>query len=394
MPQNMSLKQLEQFLGGARQKVDDVARELHEIQVQFVSAHKVNKNMHDATLNDLSLRAAYDLSALPAQVRQAIDEREPVERKTLEDRWRELADHVVPKAEQIADDLLARAQRQTENMRALNPRLNDEEEKLKADRAEMEAELKRLNAEIKRRSGCLTLPINLFKLNDLDRQRHKLLGRLEENAKALGKVREEWTRVKTEYTTEEAQLEQQWQQANVDAARAREEMGQLRDDDKRNQLARQRAIFYVFDNWKTPLPADGNPLVDEINKMVHLNIETDSYEEGLGKAAGLIALLGGVSQGMQNISQSVDALSKEQERHGQYLKPVSVSVGDDVIQFHKQWDDLRDKVKDEKTLGHNPTQFSALFDAEVKGPLSEANLKRMFDSLSNSLQSATRGWKG
>lgn len=394
MPQNMSLKQLDQFQSGARQKVDDVARELHEIQVQFVSAHKVNKNMHDATLNDLSLRAAYDLGALPAQVRQAIDEREPVERKTLEDRWRELADHVVPKAEQIADDLLARAQRQTENMRALNPRLNDEEEKLKADRAEMEAELKRLNAEIKRRSGCLTLPINLFKLNDLDRQRHKLLGRLEENAKALRKVREEWAKVKTEYTTEEAQLEQQWQQANVDAARAREEMGQLRDDDKRDQLARQRAIFYVFDNWKTPLPADGNPLVDEINKMVQLNVETDSYEESLGKAAGLIALLGGVSQGMQNISQSVDALSKEQERHGQYLKPVSVSVGDDVIQFHKQWDDLRDKVKDEKTLGHNPTQFSALFDAEVKGPLSEANLKRMFDSLSDSLQSATRGWKG
>ena len=394
MPQNMSLKQLDQFQSGARQKVDDVARELHEIQVQFVSAHKVNKNMHDATLNDLSLRAAYDLSALPAPVRQAIDEREPVERKTLEDRWRELADHVVPKAEQIADDLLARAQRQTENMRALNPRLNEQEEKLKADRAEMEAELKRLNAEIERRSGCLTLPINLFKLNDLDRQRHKLLGRLEENAKALRKVREEWAKVKTEYTTEEAQLEQQWQQANVDAARAREEMGQLRDDDKRDQLARQRAIFYVFDNWKTPLPADGNPLVDEINKMVHLNVETDSYEEGLGKAAGLIALLGGVSQGMQNISQSVDALSKEQERHGQYLKPVSVSVGDDVIQFHKQWDDLRDKVKDEKTLGHNPTQFSALFDAEVKGPLSEANLKRMFDSLSDSLQSATRGWKG
>jgi division protein CdvB (Snf7/Vps24/ESCRT-III family) len=258
----------------------------------------------------------------------------------------------------------------------------------------METELKRLNAEIKRRSGCLTLPINLFKLNDLDRQRHKLLGRLEENAKALRKVREEWAKVKTEYTTEEAQLEQQWQQANVDAARAREEMGQLRDDDKRDQLARQRAIFYVFDNWKTPLPADGNPLVDEINKMVQLNVETDSYEESLGKAAGLIALLGGVSQGMQNISQSVDALSKEQERHGQYLKPVSVSVGDDVIQFHEQWDDLRDKVKDEKTLGHNPTQFSALFDAEVKGPLSEANLKRMFDSLSDSLQSATRGWKG
>jgi chromosome segregation ATPase len=290
--------------------------------------------------------------------------------------------------------LVTRAQRETENMRALNPRLNEQEEKLKADRAQMEAELKRLNAEIKRRSGCLTVFIYFFKIGELDRQRHKLLGRMEENAAALRQVRDEWTKAKTGYSAQETQLEQQWQQANVDAARVREEMDQLRDDDKRDKLARQRAIFYVFDNWKTPLAAGGNPLVDEINKMVHLNVETDSYEEGLGKVAGLIALLGGVSQGMQNIGQSVDALAKEQERHSAYLKPVSFSVGDDVIQFHKQWDDLRGKVKDEKTLGHNPLQFSALFDAEVKGPLSEASIKRMFDSLSGSLNAATKSWKG
>jgi hypothetical protein len=394
MPQRMSLKQLDEFLSGARQRVDAVAGELHEVQVQFVSAHQVNKTMHDATLSDLSLRAAYDLNALPPDVRRAIDERVKVERETLDKRRQELLSHVVPQAEQIADDLLARAQRETENMRVLNPRQNAQEETLKANLARMEAELGQLNAEIKRLSGCLTVFINFFKIGELDRKRHKLLGRMEETARALKSVRDEWAKARAEYTSEETQLEQQWQQANVDAARAREELAQLSDDGKREGLALQRAIFNVFDNWKTPLPADSNPLVDEINQMVHLNIETDNYEEGLGKVAGLIALLGGVSQGLQSIGQSVGALIKEQEMHSAYLKSVDVNVTDDVIQFHKQWDDLRGKVKDEKALGQHPTQFSTLFDEEVKGPLSEASIKRMFDSLSGSLTAATKSWKG
>ena len=394
MPQRMSLKQMDQFLNGARQKVDDVAREVGEVQIQFVSAHQVNKTMHDATLNDLSLRAAHDLNALPADVRRAIDERLKVERKTLDERRLELQSQIVPKAGQIADDLLARAQQQTANLRALNPRLNEQEETLKANYAKLQAELSQLNAEIKRRSGCLTGFFNFFKINELDRKRHKVLGQMEETARALKSVRDEWVKAQTDYTSQETQLEQQWRQASVDAARVREELDQLQDDDKREKLALQRAIFYVFDNWKTPLPAGGSPLVDDINHMVHLNIETDNYGEGLGKVAGLIALLGGISQGLQSVSQSVQALIQEQQMHSQYLKSVDVSVGDDVIQFHKQWDELRSKVKDEKALGQHPTQFSALFDAETQGPLSEAGIKRMFDSLSQSLTSATRGWKG
>ena len=396
MPQRMSLDQLDKFLADARGKADAVSGEVHEVQVQFVSAHQVNRTMHDATLNDLGLRAAHDLNALPADVHQAIGARLIVERETLEKRRQELISQVVPKAEQIADDLLQHAQAATGNMRTLNPRLNAEEERLKAALAEMQTELAQLNAEIKRRSGCLTLFINFFKINELDRKRQKLLGRMEENARALKAVREEWAKTKSEYTSEETQLQQQWQQANVDAARAREELAQLSDDDKREKLALQRAIFYVFVNWITPLAAapGGSPLVDEINQMVHFNLQQNAYEEGLGKVAGLMALLGGVSQGLQSIGQSVDALIKEQGMHSAYLKPVSVSVDDDVIQFHKLWEGLRATVKDEKNLGQHPAEFSALFDQEVKGALSEASIKRMFDSLSGALTSGTKGWKG
>jgi hypothetical protein len=350
--------------------------------------------MHDATLNDLSLRAAYDLNALPADIHKAIDARLVQERETLDKRRQELLSQVVPKAEQIADELLQRAQKATSDMRLANPRLNAQEEKLKASLAQMQTELDRLNAELKRRSGCLTVFFNFFKINELDRQRHKLLGRIEENAKALKSVREEWATDKAQYTTKEVELQKQWQQANVDAARAREELAQLSDDAKRQDLALHRAISHVFDHWETPISSSGSPLIDEINQMVHFNLQQNAYEQGLGKVAGLIALLGGMSQGLQSIGQSVDALIKEQGMHSAYLKPVSVNVDDGVIQFHKQWDDLRGKLKDEQALAQHPGEFSALFDAEVKGPLAEANIKRMFDSLSGALTAATQGWKG
>lgn len=394
MPQRMSLDQLGKLLDQSREKIDAVSREVAEIQLQFVSAHQDFRTRHDAALDDLSARAAYDLSALPPDVRRAVDERLAVERKTLQERWKALTERVVPQAEQISDEALARAQKATDEMRALNPRLNQREEKLKAERAQMEAELDQLNADIKRLSGCLTVFINFFKIGELDRKRHKLLGKMEVNARELNDVRKEWADVDAVYASEQAQLGQQWQQASVDAARAREELAQLSDDGKREALALRRAIFYVFDNWKTPLPAHGQPLVDEINQMVQLNIQTDDYKEGLGKVAGLIALLGGVSQGVQSVHQSVEALINEQKMHSSYLKSVDVSVDDGVAQFHKQWDGLRGKVKDEKALGQNPAQFSALFDAEVNGWLAEANIKQMFDSLSGALTAATRGWKG
>ncbi len=394
MPQRMSLKQLDQFLGTNRQKVDAIGQELNQVQTGFVSAYQVSKGQHDATLKDLTLRAAYDLKALPQEIQRAIDDRVVVERKTLQDRRKELADTVVPKAQQIADGLLAKAQAETAKMRDMNPRLNQQEEQLKADRAQMEAQLNQLNAEIKRRSGCLTMFINYFKINDLDRQRHKLLGRMEENAKALQAVRDEWAKAKAAYTTDETQYEYQWEQANLDAARVRDELDQLNDDAKLQELALQRAIFYVFDNWKQPLTGGGSDLIKEINQMVQLNVETDDYTEGLGKVAGLIALMNGISQGLQSVDTSVEALVKEQEMHAAYLKPVEVTVADDAIAFHRQWDGLRDKVKDENALAQHPKQFSALFDEETKGPLTEAGIKQMFDSLSQSLTAATRGWKG
>jgi hypothetical protein len=228
----------------------------------------------------------------------------------------------------------------------------------------------------------------------LDRQRQKLLGRMEENTQSLKGVRDEWVQARAEYTGNEAKLREEWQQAAVSAAQAREELAQLQDDGKRERLALQRAIFHVFDHWATPLEAAGQPLLDEINQMAHFNTQQDAYEKGLGQVAGLIALLGGVTEGLKSLGQSVDAILNEQKMHSAYLKPVSVNVADQVVAFHQQWDDLRGRVKNEQALVQHPADLSALFEQEVQGPLSKGNIEQMFGALGQSLKQATQGWKG
>ena len=396
MAQAMSLEQLDRFLSGAQEQVGAVARELEEVQAQFVSAHQTSKATHDAALRELSAQAEAELAVLPRAVGAAIDERLAVERETLAARRQELVERIVPEAERIVDELLARAQQETARVRVLNPRLDQQEEKLKADRARMEADLTQLNAEIKRLSGCLAVFVNFFKINALDRRRHELVGRLTENAGALKVVRDEWTAARSAFAESEQQLKQQWQQASVDAARAREELAQLDDDAGREQLALRRAIFHVLDNWKTPLDSAGNavPLLDAIDRMVILNVETDAYEEGLAQVAGLIARLTGIGQGLASMEHSVKALINEQAMHSAYLHAVSVTVDDAVLAFNGQWGALRDRVRDEKALVANPAEFSALFEAEVQGPLAEQQIAGMFDALGGALQAATSGWKG
>ncbi|HAM44086.1 MAG TPA: hypothetical protein DCM67_03545 [Propionibacteriaceae bacterium] len=396
MAQAMSLEQLDRFLNGAQEQVGAVARELEEVQTQFVSAHQTSKAVHDAALDELSARVEADLAALPGAVRTAIDERLVVERETLAARRQELAERIVPEAERIADELLDRAQQETARVRALNPRLDQQEEKLKAERGQMETDLVQLNAEIKRLSGCLAVFINFFKISALDRRRNELIGRLTENAVALKDVRDEWAVARSAYTESEQQLKQQWQQASVAATHAREELAQLDDDAVREQLALRRAIFYVLDHWKIPLSGEAQAmsLIDAIDRMVTLNVETDAYEEGLAQVAGLIARLNGIGQGLASMAHSVKALSNEQAMHSAYLRAISVTVDDGVLAFNGQWGVLRDKVRDEKALVANPAEFSALFEAEVHGPLAEQQISGMFDALGSALQAATRGWKG
>jgi hypothetical protein len=126
--------------------------------------------------------------------------------------------------------------------------------------------------------------------------------------------------------------------------------------------------------------------------MVDLNIQTDSYHEGLASVGGLIGLLRGIDSGLQAIRKSVDGIRREHEMHSAYLAAPDFSLSDDVRAFHEQWPALARQFADEKVIGQQPAGFAEAVQPLLTGPLSQARIEAMFQSLGTTIERATDRW--
>ncbi|MFC2038040.1 hypothetical protein ACFLYD_08825, partial [Chloroflexota bacterium] len=60
--------------------------------------------------------------------------------------------------------------------------------------------------------------------------------------------------------------------------------------------------------------------------------------------------------------------------------------------FHQQWPALAQQFSDEETIGGQPEDFAIAVQPLLDGPLSEANIKAMFDDLGRMIEQATARW--
>lgn len=393
MPRTVSLDQLHDFLADNRRKINEVGREVEEIQVGFNSAFVEFKADHDAQLASLTEALFEKLDNLGPELRALIDERAVEERRLLAERRTELREELIPQTQAQADAVLAQAQEQVKSLRQLNPRLNEREETYKTQRAGLETKLAQLNSEISRRSRGLGFITHFPSIAGLDRQRHRVLGQLEALAQNLKEVREEWQTRQQEFQTEQEALQGQWRELSLRVAELQRELAYLDDEAQREALAVKRAVRNVLDNLKEPVrcPDDLRP---GLETMIELNIKTDAYQEGLGTVGGLIALLDSVGKGMDSFQESVGGLIGEQHMHGDFLPQLKVQLLDSVIAFHNQWDGLIAKVRDDARLCANPTEFLEAARLVIERDLSDGAITGMFDRLGQALDEATKKWRG
>ena len=393
MPRTVSLDQLHDFLADNRRKINEVGREVEEIQVGFNSAFVEFKAHHDAQLASLTEALFEKLDNLGPELRALIDERAVEERRLLAERRKELRETLIPQTQAEADAVLAQAQEQVKSLRQLNPRLNEREETYKTRRAGLETKLAQLNSEISRRSRGLGFITHFPSIAGLDRQRHRVLGQLEALAQNLKEVREEWQTRQQEFQTEQEALQGQWRELSLRVAELQRELAYLDDEAQQEALAVKRAIRNVLDNLKEPVrcPDDLRP---GLETMIELNIKTDAYQESLGTVGGLIALLDSVGKGMDSFQGSVGGLIGEQRMHGDFLPQLKVQLSDSVIAFHSQWDGLIAKVRDDARLCANPTEFLKAAQPVIEHDLSDGAITGMFDRLGQALDEATKKWRG
>jgi len=394
MGKRFSLKNLSTYISDTIQEIGTVRKEVEEIQIGFNSAYVEWKAEHDATLERLTETVTDQVEGIGPDLRALVEERIIEEKRIIEARRLELRDDLIPATQAEADQVLSEGQRLTEKMRQLNPSLDQREEKLKAQRATSERKLAQLNEQIRELSGCLGLVFNFFKINKLDRQRQRVIGKLETIQEELKDVREEWKTAEQQMREEQEALQTKWQETTIKLAQLSAELDYLDDSTNCEALARKRAVRYTFDNLKEPIICPLDEIKQELDHMVQLNVHADEYEEGLGSVGSLMSVLDGITEGLKRFDESVEGLLAEQSMHSSYLPELNISVPDGVLAFHDQWGDLRRKVQDDGHLCTHPAEFVAMVGPVLEDGLSTDSIHAMFEDLGGALKHATSRWRG
>jgi DNA repair exonuclease SbcCD ATPase subunit len=389
----MNASQVLRYLDMQKQEIQALIEQLDEIQVAFNAQFDEFKAQHDAKLDHLTNQVTEQMDAISPKLRAAIEERVLEEYKLIDERRRELKEEHLPKRQQAADSLLAQAQAELGKLYELNPQLDAREEELKSEKAGLEGRLAELNDEIRQKSRGLGVVRHFIAITKADRERHRILGKMEAINSSLYTIRRQWERQSAKIKKHQPEYEEQWQLECIATARLQSELDQLNDEVRRKDLALQRAIHHVLDTIKEPLPGSNSDLDGGLQEMIELNIQTDNYHEGLASVGGFIGLLRGIDQGLQAIRKSISGLQREQRMHGAYLRALNFQLPTRVETFHKQWPALAQQFANEKTIGTHPTEFSANTKPLLEGPLSQSEIEAMFNSFGTMISRATARWK-
>jgi hypothetical protein len=393
----MNAQDMLRYLRRQGEQIELLNQQLDEIQVAFNAQFDDFQTRHDAQLDRLTQEVFQRLNGegsgtvAPGLV-TAIEAQLPAERERIDERRAKLRDEYLPQRREAADGTLQQAQLGMKHLRALNPALDREEEKLKAQKAELEAQLAALNDQIRSQSRGLRLVRHFAAILRADRERQRIVGKLEALAQSLYDVRRRWEQESDRIREEQQALQDRWQLESIAVARLQTELDQLDDEAFRQDLAQRRAIRHVLDGLKVPLPGADPELEAGLAQMIELNIQTDTYHEGLASVGGLIGLLGGIHSGLEAIQESVEALDREQKMHSAYLKALDFRLPASVEQFHDQWPDLARRFADEDVIGQQPADFRAEVEPLLQGPLSEANVEASFQALGKAIERAAAAW--
>lgn len=388
----VSQEKFRDFLTDHINAINEIRRELDEIQSGFTSRFMEFKAQHDSTLVRLTETLIPRQDELGAALNKRIQQQYAEERKQARARREELKT-LIPRTEQEVDTLLKKAQQQVAELRKLNPEFDEREEELKAEIEELRAAITDYNERIQQLNRGFGFLLNFGKIDKVDKERQKLVGQFKASQKQLDKVRTEWQKKMKTFSEKQLSAQEQWRTQNMQLSSMRTEAEHLADDGRLEQLALKRAIYRVLDDLKDPAMCEGcGNLEQELRAMLVLNHQTDNYMEGLGAVAGLIAWLGSVNEGMTSLLRSVESLIAQQKQHSAHLKPLKLEIPGQAQTYYELWGALRDKVRDDARLSSVPLEFVDTVKPTMDETLNEARITELFDALGKSLKRATSAW--
>jgi hypothetical protein len=388
----MDVAELMNYLDSQNDAIQELVDQLDEVQVAFNAEYDRFRSEHDARLETLTEEVSARLEDVHPALQTAVEERYQEELSLIDERSEEVRVLYLPARQQSADSLLARAQADQAKLRALNPELDTREEDLKRQKAGLEARLAELNEGIQEKSAGLGVLLNFMTITEADRDRQRVIGKIEVVNNSLQAVRDEWVREAREGEARQAEYQRRWRLESMAVARLHAELERTEAPGFRQELALRRAVRHVLDALSEPPPSSLPDIDLGLREMVELNSQTDSYHVGLASVGGVIGLLRGVLSGMQAIQRSIAGLANEQEMHKAYLSPLVFHLPPRVEEFHRQWPILAKRFSDEDVIGSHPSRFSEAVTPLLEGPLSQALIESVFDDMGKMIERATTKW--
>jgi hypothetical protein len=393
----MDADQTIEYISQQESAIQELIEQLDEVQVAFNAQFDEFKAQHDASLDHLTnsisaLIGAGQPTSVSPKLQAAVEKRLPKEQELIEQRRLKIREQYLPQRNQAADELLAKAQAEMAQLRALNPQLDKREEKLKRLKAKLEGQLSELNELIRQKSRGLGVVRHFIAITKADGERQRVIGRLEGVQDSLFEVRRIWEAEQHKASDLQKAYQEQWQLESIAVARLQSELDQLNDEERREDLALRRAIRQVVDNLRESTLGPDPELDERLAEMVMLNVHTDAYHEGLASVGGMIGLLRGILSGLAAIRKSVEGLGNEQRMHSSYLAPLRFALPAQVETFHGQWPALARQFADEREIGAHPSDFASAVTPWLQDGLSEANIEAMFNDLGTMIERATAAW--
>ena len=382
MGTKMSLAEFYKYARNNRKRIDDIYREIEEIQYQFNDLYSQQVQERDKLITahvPLLLNAPDDS---PIELRQVLQTKEQEERKSLQKEIARLGSEIALKR-QTADGLIQEAQRQVAHLREQNPILDQQEEELKARQASMQSRIEELGEEIR-----ITSVLSFVKRRRLSREREQLVANLEPIKAGIRAVREEWQVEKTKLQETQTDLQSRWETASVEIAQMQARMDYLVANF--DQESRRIAAQNLLGDLNEAPPIEG-PWRNRLSALVELNVSKLNYETGLTSVAEILGLLKGLAEGMDRFIRSVATVYEEQRRYK--LPPLTLNLPDTVTSFHTVWSDFQSQVKDEKYLGTHPLEFNRRIQTVVQEQINEDDIQKMFDDMGEALTKATKAWR-
>jgi hypothetical protein len=403
---------LSDFLGYLANRIavmQECEAHLCTLQRKYESFFSEVTRVRESELEQLTAHILADRGKLPASLDEALTRAERDVVRELDEKLERLRrDH--KEALALAEEIRQKSRAEEQSTRKANVDLDAEEEKLKAQSAELLGRIDQHNARIRELGHGFGFFFHFFRMRAFAAERQQLEEQQANLAARIEQLRSRWANAAQEHTRAEGEWQASWvaQQAEASALQAKIEYLEgarpkllLRSTIERVlfQFQRQPQQAGPGDppcpRCKTPNPAasyfcaicaqrlqpDRPDLEGSIEEISEVNLHHQRFSEGMRAGQELIGLVRGLCSGLEAFSRSVQSVQANESRYP--LPKLQLEVPESSVTFGQHFERLREAVGSDLSL--HPKEFAEQTAATIRDVLNEQNIKRYFEAMGEEL---------